>query len=519
MKKIFFATIAFLFLYSCSSTKYSSKKSNQIEVAIDLNNVVDDKIKVEINPKKINSTTVIYNIPAIVPGTYKMSDYGKFISNFKAYDYEGNELNVQKINTNSWKINNASMMDKISYWVDDTFDTKKKHSIYVMAGTNFEEGKNFLLNLPGLIGYFQNKKEYPYSISVSHPKNLYETSSLINSNTTKKDNTKDVFFAPRYDEISDNPIMYSEPNSISFTVNGIEVNCAVYSPNKIHSALDIKDDLYTMMKAQSNFLKGFKTTKEYNILVYLFDKNIYPFKGFGALEHNTSTTVVYPEDFTKKQLKNNMINGTVSHEFFHIVTPLTVHSEEIHSFDFNKPNMSQHLWMYEGITEYFSELFQVNQGLISEEDFVKAIKRKITFSKKYYIDNMSFTKMSKNILEKKYARNYGNVYQKGALIGMCLDIILREESKGKYGLRDLMKDLSKKYGKHKPFKDNEIINTITKMTYPAIGKFFKTHVEGNTPIDYNMYFQKAGIDLENLKIQNLSPNNPKVKLRNAWMKG
>ena len=187
-----------------------------------------------------------------------------------------------------------------------------------------------------------------------------------------------------------------------------------------------------------------------------------------------------------------MINGTVSHEFFHIVSPLSVHSEEIHSFDFNKPNMSKHLWMYEGTTEYFANLFQVNQGLIDEQAFINTMQGKIATSKRFD-DAMSFTEMSKNILEDKYAKNYSNVYMKGALIGMTLDILLREESKGAYGIRDLMRDLSKKYGAKKPFKDDEIITEIVAMTYPSVGEFFKKHVEGNTPINYNDFFAKVGV--------------------------
>ena len=42
---------------------------NLIEVGIDLNTVVDDKVQVEVNPKKINQETIVYHIPAIVPGT------------------------------------------------------------------------------------------------------------------------------------------------------------------------------------------------------------------------------------------------------------------------------------------------------------------------------------------------------------------------------------------------------------------------------------------------------------------
>ncbi|MFD2568933.1 M61 family metallopeptidase [Pseudotenacibaculum haliotis] len=492
MRKIFLGLAALAILASCSTTKNAASAKRTIEVAIDLNNVVDDKVQVEVNPQKIKDASIVYQIPAIVPGTYVISDYGMFVSDFKAYDYDGNEMTVQKLDTNSWQVDNAQQLDKVTYWVDDTFDSEKKHKIYVMAGTNIEAGKNFFLNLPGFVGYFKGKKETPYEISISHPTNLYETSSLINKNTTKEDNSKDIFVASRYDEISDNPIMYAPQNSVSFNVNGVDVTMAVYSPNNTHSAKDMEEALKTMVQAQTNFLEGFETTNEYNILLYLFDPKVYKWNSFGALEHLSSTTVVYPETYTKKQLSDGMINGTVSHEFFHIVSPLSVHSEEIHSFDFNKPNMSKHLWMYEGTTEYFANLFQVNQGLISEQDFINEMQGKINTAKRFD-DTMSFTEMSKNILEGKYAQNYSNVYMKGALIGMTLDIILREESDGKYGIRDLMRDLSKKYGAKKPFKDDEIIAEIVKMTYPAVGEFFKNHVEGTTPIDYNKYFEKVGV--------------------------
>jgi len=492
MRKIFVAVVTITFLMSCATSKTTSSKKNLIEVGIDLNTVVDDRIQVFVNPQKIKEETIVYQMPSIVPGTYVISDYGQFISDFKAYDYKGNELTVEKLDTNSWQINDAKKMDKVSYWVDDTFDAKEKHNVYVMAGTNIEEGKNFFLNLPGLVGYFKGKKESPYTLSIKHPENLYETTSLINKNTTKETNLEDVFYASRYDEISDNPIMYAPLNNVNFTVGGIDVSLAIYSPNNVHSANDIEEALKTMMQAQTNFLKDFSTTKEYNVLVYLFDPKVYPWRNFGALEHLSSTTVVYPETYTKERLSRGMVNGTVSHEFFHIVTPLSVHSEEIHSFDFNKPNMSQNLWMYEGITEYFANLFQVNQGLITEQEFINSVRSKIIRASRYD-DTMPFTEMSKNILEDKYARNYGNVYQKGALIGMTLDIILREESKGTYGVRNLMKDLSDRYGANKPFKDDEILDEIVKMTYPAVGEFFKNHLTGNTPIDYLTYLNKAGV--------------------------
>lgn len=491
--KTLFAILSIIFLASCSSSRISIDKRNLIDVSINLNNVIDDKVQVEVTPKKITENTIIYKIPAIVPGTYRISNYGKFISNFKAYDYNGNELGVQKLDTNSWYVDNAKNLDRISYWVDDTFDSDQEHNIYPMGGTNIEKDKNFFLNLPGFIGYFKGKGEVPYQINVTHPAHLYESSSLINKNTTKTDNTKDVFLASRYDEISDNPIMYAPLNNVSFNISGIEVNLAVYSPNNIHAAQDMEEGLKKMVKAQTNFLRGFKTTNEYNILLYLFDPKIYSWNSFGALEHLSSTTVVYPESYTKEKLLEDLINRVVAHEFFHIVTPLSVHSEEIHSFDFSKPNMSKHLWMYEGLTEYFAILFQVNQDLITEEKFINLIDKKIQTSLRRYNDTLSFTNMSKNILEPKYTKNYANVYSKGALIGMSLDILLREESNGQYGVRNMMLDLSKKYGREKAFKDDEIIPEIIKMTYPSVGEFFINHVQGNIPINYETVLNKVGL--------------------------
>jgi len=106
-----------------------------------------------------------------------------------------------------------------------------------------------------------------------------------------------------------------------------------------------------------------------------------------------------------------------------------VHSNEIHYFDFNTPKMSKHLWMYEGVTEYFANLFQVNQGLIDEDAFYKRMVGKINNAKRLN-DTMPFTTMSANVLVEPYKAQYLNVYEKGALIGMCIDIIIREKAMG-----------------------------------------------------------------------------------------
>ena len=109
--------------------------------------------------------------------------------------------------------------------------------------------------------------------------------------------------------------------------------------------------------------------------------------------------------------------------------------------------------------------------------------------------------MSENILEEEYEDSYYNVYQKGALIGMCLDIRLRELSNGEMGILDLMKKLSDKYGKDKPFDDEELIPAIVELTYPEIQTFFDTYVTGTTPIPYAEFFAKVGVEEKESEVQ------------------
>ncbi|MEG3657460.1 peptidase M61 [Arenibacter palladensis] len=493
-KKSWILGAAILVLQGCGSTKtlVSAEKAS-ITAKIDLINVVDDKVNVVLDPAAFATDTISFFIPKTVPGTYSDDNYGKYIEQFKAIDYKGGELKVEKLDDNTWRIINAKDLDKINYWVNDTYDTEVEVSepVFSPSGTNILKGKNFMLNLHGFVGYFDGLEEIPYSLEISAPDGLEPVTSLVKGIQDVNRPDTDVFVANRYFEVIDNPIMYSSPSTETFQVNDIAVTLSVYSPNGHYTAASLKAGMEKMMRGQKAFLGDINSTKHYTIILYLSNMDDEDAKGFGALEHHTSTVVVMPEQISKERLEEAIFD-TVAHEFFHIVTPLTIHSNEIQYFDFNDPKMSMHLWMYEGTTEYFANLFQIQQGLISEEDFYQRLMEKVERSRTYD-DSMSFTVMSKNILEEPYKKNYANVYEKGALINMALDIDLRKLSGGEKGVLWLMKELSKKYGDTKPFEDDGLIEEIVAMTYPEIGEFFNVHVIGDTPIDYDAYWKKVGL--------------------------
>ncbi|MBT2162539.1 M61 family metallopeptidase [Zobellia barbeyronii] len=493
MRKLSLLAFAVL-LASCGATKTAlTADKTPVLATLDLKNVVDDKVSVTVDPGTFTTDEVLFYIPKTVPGTYSTDNYGQYIEGFKAFDYDGKELAFSKTDDNTWKISNGKNLDKVTYFVNDTYDTEGevKSKVFSPSGTNINAGKTFMLNLHGFVGYFNTLKEVPYELSITRPADLLASTSLAPKKLETSVANVDIFTANRYFDVIDNPILYAKPNTETFEINGITVTLSVYSPTGIYSALSLKDRMEKMMGAQKTFLGDINGTKIYNILLYLSTMEADDASGFGALEHHTSTVVVLPEAMPKERLEQAMVD-VVSHEFFHIVTPLSVHSKEVQYFDFNDPKMSQHLWMYEGTTEYFANLFQIQQGLIDEAEFYQRMMDKVN-NAKLYDDAMSFTEMSKNILVEPYKKNYANVYEKGALINMVLDIQLRELSNGEKGVLWLMKELTKKYGNNTPFEDDKLIDEIVSMTYPEIRGFFDIYVIGNTPINYNDYLSKVGL--------------------------
>ena len=477
--------------------------NNPYKYRVDLVNVKDDKVLVTLTAPKIKDNEIVFYMPKIVPGTYAIADYGRMVSDFHAFDKKGNELEVERLDDNSWKISKARKLEKITYWVEDTYDSDKPGpSIFQPAGTNIEDDKNFIVNTSGFFGYFEGMKKEEFELVFIRDKEFYGATGLQYSDNqpivgkivtegssgTSPSIGADKFVVEDYDRLIDSPLMYSEADTAIIKVANTDVLIASYSPNKMISAAEIAESIREVLSAQNKFLGGKLPVDKYAFIFYFTDQ---PVTSYGALEHSYSSVYYMPEQ-TIGQM-NQQLRDFAAHEFFHIVTPLNIHSEEIGSFDFNNPKMSRHLWMYEGMTEYFAGSVQVKYGLVTPQQYLGMLEEKLLVSQQFK-DQLPFTELSLGALD-EYADQYYNVYQKGALIGAALDIKLRELSDGAYGVQNMMADLSKEYGKDKSFKDEELFDEIVKLTYPEIGEFLNTYVAGDKSLPYSEIFEKVGVDV------------------------
>lgn len=502
MKHILPVTLALCLI---AGTLSAQKKA--IRFTVDLSRVVNDRVLVTLQVPALNVDETIFHLPKIIPGTYSIADYGRYIADIKAFDKKGNELTLQKIDSNSWKISNAGKLARVIYWVDDIMDDKRNGpGIYPMAATNIEEGKNFVINPSGFFGYFENTKDIPVNLDIIRPKEFYGSTGMIALETglplpkVKKEietpNPEariDRYQLENYDRLIDSPLMYAKPDTAVVRVAGTEVLIGCYSPTGKVSAREIASTVREVLIAQAKYLGGKLPVDKYAFLFFFTEK---PVVSYGALEHWYSSFYYMPEQPVAQM--QQQLRDFAAHEFFHIVTPLNIHSEEIHHFGFNDPKMSKHLWLYEGVTEYFAGNVQVKYGLTSQTRYLSVLRQKLLIASNF-LDDVAFTDISKYTLD-RYADQYYNVYQKGALIGMCLDIKLRKLSNGNYGMQNLLADLAKKYGKNQPFQDEDLFSDIEKLTYPEVGEFLKRYVGGSEKLPLAEVFDLVGVAYQPEKV-------------------
>ncbi len=386
MKKIHFFYIATMFLL------YSSISYSQEKFIVNLSNLTDDLFHVTLFPDKLSPENNIYQFAATAPETYEEMEIGRFVKSFKAFDSDGNEIQTKNISTNQWELSAPQKIQRIEYTIEDTWDAKvDSDKIYYMSGSNIDSD-NVLINGQCVFGYFQGLQSYPIKIKIEYPKE-WEIGTAL------KPDADGFFDAPTFDYVVDSPILLGNLTEDSIKVGNTAIKVFTYSKTGLIKSSELLSSIKDILDAESKFTNGLPVD-HYTFLFHLGETDA------GAWEHSYSSEYVLREEPLNESSIGNL-RSMIAHEFFHIVTPLNIHSELIAKFNFVKPVMSQHLWLYEGVTEWAANILQLRDSLISLQNYLDIIHRKIIFMQGFD-KNVSLTELGIHSVEMQ--NQYINIY-------------------------------------------------------------------------------------------------------------
>ncbi len=405
---------------------------------------------------------------------------GRFVRSFQAFGPDGQEIPTDKVSTNQWEISRPEDVTSIRYSIAETWDTPvDENAIYLMAGSSIEDD-HVLINGQTVFGFPAGMQDRPLKIDLEYPA-TWKVGTALSSDANG------IFMAEDYDFVVDSPILLGRLSTATLDVNGTDVDIYTYSKTDKVTSDMVLESIREILFAAEEFLGGLPVDR-YAFLFHFEDVTM------GAWEHSYSSEYVYAESDFEWAISES-IPSVVAHEFFHIVTPLNIHSEIIQQFNFAEPVASEHLWLYEGVTEWASDIMQLRAGLMTVEDYLGEISDKLR-QDQFYDAEYSLSKMSLTSYSPEGQRQFPNIYMRGALVATLLDIRLLELSNGERGLREVLIDLSEKYGPDIPFPESEFFAEFTAATHPEIAEFFDRFVKDAQPLPVADYFAKIGIEYQ-----------------------
>ncbi|RAK68422.1 peptidase [Hymenobacter edaphi] len=429
-------------------------------------------------PQKLKKDQTIYQFASTAPGTYQVMDMGRFVRNFQAFDAKGKPLESKQLSTNQWQLAQPDKTREIRYTIAETWDTPvKEHRIYRMCGSSLE-ADHALLNGQTILGYPQGMQSAPLRLKINYPSGWQAGSALT-------PDAQGYYHANNYDHAVDSPILLGRLTQATTKLGDAEVALYCYSKTDQIKAEPLLGAMQKMLGAAQSFLVQLPV-KRYAFLYHFEDQSQ------GAWEHSYSSEYTLKEQPLTPEYAQS-ITDMAAHEFFHIVTPLNIHSEIIEQFNFVQPTGSQHLWLYEGTTEWAAHMMQLRGGLISLDDYLRTLQEKVAYDHLRADTTYSLKKLGLNSFSDEGQQQYGNIYQRGAMTAALLDLRLLELSGGKRGLREVLLELAKQYGPSKPVSEQNFFDDFTKLTYPEIRDFFRRYVENAEPLPLQEYYSKVGV--------------------------
>ncbi len=500
-----FATLALL----TALAGPAAGQQSALGYAIDLNDRADDSFKVTAWVGGLTDANAIYQFAATAPGTYQVMDIGRYVRRFEAFDAAGQAVPVERVSVNQWKLSDPARVRTLRYAISETWDTPvDQHQVYLMCGTSIERD-HVLINPHAVIGYPSGMQARPIRLRLAYPAGWKLGTAL------ERDRSG-AYRAEDFDQLVDSPILLGPLTEARTRVTGVPVEIYTYShTGKIRSSqlLGAMDD---MLQAAGRFL-GKLPVDRYTFL-YHFDE-----RPAGAWEHSLSSEYVLQEsEFTDSV--GRYVKDIAAHEFFHIVTPLNIHSEIIEHFNFVTPVPSQHLWLYEGTTEWAAHAMQLRAGLKTPDQYLAKVIEKMRIDRAKYDSTWSLRELALTSYSDSGQAQYGNIYMRGALTAGLLDIRLLELSGGRQGLQDLILELAHRFGKRRAFPESTFVDTLAAMTSPEIRDFFARYVWDSQRLPIAEYYGKLGIRLiegpdgmpERFEVDS-APTPDQRALRDAWL--
>jgi predicted metalloprotease with PDZ domain len=443
---------------------------------------VEMRVKIPANPMVPNESDLV--MPVWTPGSYLVREFERHVQDFAA-DIDGRALDWSKVDKNTWRVKTGGARQwRVTYRV---------YANELSVRTSELNSDHGFWNNATLLMYPAGYLNAPSTLRVVAPSGWKIATGL----PAVKDQPNS-FRAENFDVLYDSPVEVSNFKEIDFQVRGVPHRIIIdgegnYDPERL------RQDVQKIVAAETSMFGGIPY-HDYTFILHLRSNT------GGGLEHLNSTALGFKRLGFATEDGYHKFQALVAHEFFHLWNVKRIGPDALGPFDYSKENYTRLLWVAEGITEYYGQLMVRRAGLISDQAYLDHLAHKIQeFQETPGRQVMSAEEASFDSWIKLYRPDENSVnsqisyYDKGELLGLLLDMFIRQRTNGAKSLDDVMRYLfTEFYEKGRNYAPADFQKTCELMAGTGLDDFFSKYVRGKddlVPV-YNLMLAGAGVRLE-----------------------
>jgi len=392
-----------------------------------------------------DATGQAFTMPAWIPGSYMIRDLSRHVVSIHA-SADGEAVDLTKVDKSTWQSDPCEAPLTVTLQIH-AYDPGVRGA-HLDTTHGFFDGACVF---PEVVGQQDNECR----VEIAPPPGPLGADWRLATSMRRIGATPYEFghyVADDYAELIDHPVEMGTIVIGEFEACGIPHTIAVRGHANFDMAR-ICHDLRKLCECQLGFLGKPDNLDRYLFLLAVSES------GYGGLEHRWSSALACSrKDLPRRGIAKvtedyRKLLGLCSHEYFHLWNIKRMKPERFVPYDLSREVHTGLLWVFEGITSYYDDLFLVRSGVISTGHYLELLAKTITRVQRTLgrfqqnIEESSFDAWTRLYKPDSNSSNATiSYYTKGSLLALALDLTIRKESAGKHSLDDVMKACWARFG-------------------------------------------------------------------------
>jgi len=386
-----------------------------------------------------------FALPAWIPGSYMIRDFARHVVSIRAAS-RGRAVAIEKLDKHTWRAEPVAGPLAVSCEVY-AWDLSVRGA-HLDTRHAFFNGACVFLRVLG-------QEAAPCELEIVRPRGARYRNWRVATAMARKGAKPygfGAYAASDYDELIDHPVEMGEFTLASFRAGSVPHDIVITGRHATDTRR-LKRDLKRLCEHHMRFFGDPAPMKRYVFLVTAVGE------GYGGLEHRASTALLCSREDLPRKGETDVVEryrtflGLVSHEYFHTWNVKRIKPAAFVPYDLDRENYTTLLWAFEGITSYYDDLALVRCGLIEKKDYLELLGRSITTHlrtpgrARQNLAESSFDAWIKYYRQDENSPNaIVSYYVKGSLVALCLDLLVRDKTRGRKSLDDVMRALWRRHG-------------------------------------------------------------------------